>query len=339
MRRLVAEHLRKAGEEAIAERYAEGASVVKAVQILGEEGNLEPFSADSHSKSLELCGIPTETARYLSVMLSRHLVKRGRAQVSKSYLGRLTYRMLVREIDRKSAQRYLVWRQFKRSGTPLLLLIGGTAGSGKSTLATELASRLDIFRTQSTDMLREIMRAMLPERLLPILHRSSFEAWRVLPETAGPLDFEDKIAHGYRGQTDLVSVLCEAVVQRAVRENVSMVLEGVHIDASTVNRLRENDEIIVIPVMLAILKQEVWHKRIRGRGRAATQRRAQRYLKSFDAIWQLQSQLLSDADGNDITIVVNDDRESTIDEVLRIIGDTLSAHLEPALKQVFPSTE
>lgn len=339
LRRLVAEHLRKAGEEAIAERYAEGASVVKAVQILGEEGNLEPFSADSHSKSLELCGIPTETARYLSVMLSRHLVKRGRAQVSKSYLGRLTYRMLVREIDRKSAQRYLVWRQFKRSGTPLLLLIGGTAGSGKSTLATELASRLDIFRTQSTDMLREIMRAMLPERLLPILHRSSFEAWRVLPETAGPLDFEDKIAHGYRGQTDLVSVLCEAVVQRAVRENVSMVLEGVHIDASTVNRLRENDEIIVIPVMLAILKQEVWHKRIRGRGRAATQRRAQRYLKSFDAIWQLQSQLLSDADGNDITIVVNDDRESTIDEVLRIIGDTLSAHLEPALKQVFPSTE
>ena len=338
LRRLVTEHLRKASQEDIAERYAAGMAGAKTVKILGEDGNLEAFSVDLHSKSLEMCGIAIEDARYLSRMLVRHLTKRGRMKISKSYLGRLTYRMLARETDGKTAQRYLVWRQFKRSGRPLLLLIGGTAGSGKSTLATELASRLDIFRTQSTDMLREIMRAMLPERLLPILHRSSFEAWRVLPETSGQMDFEDKIAHGYRGQTDLVSVLCEAVVQRAVRESVSMVLEGVHIDATTVNRLRESDSIIVVPIMLAILKQEVWRKRIRGRGQAANQRRAQRYLKSFDTIWQLQSHLLSEADGEDISIVVNDDRESTIAQVLRIIGDTLSAVLEPTVKKVFPAS-
>jgi 2-phosphoglycerate kinase len=337
LRRLVVEHLRKGGEEDVAQRYTSGVADAKTVKILGDEGQLDAFSVDLHSKSLEMCGIGAEDARYLSRMLGRHLAKRGRMKVSKSYLGRLTYRMLARETDGKTAQRYLVWRQFKRSGRPLLLLIGGTAGSGKSTLATELASRLDIFRTQSTDMLREIMRAMLPERLLPILHRSSFEAWRVLPETSGPMDFEDKIAHGYRGQTDLVSVLCEAVVQRAVRESVSMVLEGVHIDATTVKRLRESDDIIVVPVMLAILKQEVWRKRIRGRGRAANQRRAQRYLKSFETIWQLQSHLLSEADGEDISIVVNDDRESTIAEVLRIIGDTLSAVLEPTVKKVFPA--
>ncbi len=337
LRRLVAEHLRKGGEEMVAKRYAAGVEGAKAVKIVSEDGNLDAFSVDVHSKSLEQCGIAADDARYLSRMLDRHLAKRGRTEVSKSYLGKLTYRMLVRETDAKTAQRYLVWRQFKRSGTPLLLLIGGTAGSGKSTLATELASRLDIFRTQSTDMLREIMRAMLPERLLPILHRSSFEAWRALPEISDPMDFEDKIAHGYRGQTDLVSVLCEAVVQRAVRESVSMVLEGVHIDATTVKLLRESDDIIVVPIMLAILKQEVWRKRIQGRGRAANQRRAQRYLKSFDTIWQLQSHLLSEADGEEISIVVNDDRESTIAEVLRIIGDSLSAELEPTLKKVFPA--
>ena len=337
LRRLVAEHLRKGGEEDVAKRYAAGVEGAKTIQIVGEEGNLDPFSADFHAKSLEQCGIAAEDARYLSRMLDRHLTKRGRTEISKAYLSKLTYRMLVRETDDKTAQRYLVWRQFKRSGTPLLLLIGGTAGSGKSTLATELASRLDIFRTQSTDMLREIMRAMLPERLLPILHRSSFEAWRVLPETSGPMDVEDKIAHGYRGQTDLVSVLCEAVVQRAVRESVSMVLEGVHIDATTIKRLRESDDIIVVPIMLAILKKEVWRKRIRGRGRAANQRRAQRYLQSFETIWQLQSHLLSEADGEEISIVVNEDREGTISEVLRIIGDSLSAELEPTLKKVFPA--
>ena len=339
LRELVAEQLRKRHEEDTADRYQSKVEGPRLVTIRGEEGQSAAYSVEMHSKSLELCGVPGEDARNLSRLLGRHLVARQRKEISKSYLGRLTYRMLSREVDKKTAQRYLVWRDFKRSGTPLLLLIGGTAGSGKSTLATELASRLDIFRTQSTDMLREIMRMMMPERLTPILHRSSFEAWRALPETTGPIDLEDRIANGYHGQTELLTVACEAVVQRAIRERVSMVLEGVHIDASTVKRLRQSGDIIVVPIMLAILKQETLRKRIRGRGSDVAQRRAQRYLKSFDAIWQLQSHLLSEADKEQISIVVNDDRENTIAEILRIVGDALSARLEPTLKRVFPLAE
>lgn len=339
LRRLVAEHLRNIGHQEIAQHYANGSVAAKTLQVLGEEGNLESFSVDTHSKSLELCGIETEDARSLSRSLSSHLAQRGRTEISRSYLGRLTYRMLSRETDKKTAHRYLVWRQFKRSGMPLLLLVGGTAGSGKSTMATELASRLDIFRTQSTDMLREIMRAMLPERLLPILHLSSFEAWRALPDTADPMSFDDKVAHGYHGQTDLVSVLCEAAVQRAVRENVSMVLEGVHIDATTVKRLRENNNVIVVPVMLAVVKQEVWRKRICGRSKSSTQRRAQRYIKNFQTIWQLQSQLLSEADSEEISIVVNEERERTIGEVLRIIANILSERFKSPPNKVFPGHE
>jgi 2-phosphoglycerate kinase len=339
LRKLVAERLRERLGEHAADRYVSRTAGVNRVTVLGEEGQPAAYSVDVHSKSLELCGIAAEDARNLSRLLGRHLMARRRREVSKPYLGRLTYRMLAREVDKKTAQRYLVWRDFKRSGIPLLLLVGGTAGSGKSTLATEVASRLDVFRTQSTDMLREIMRMMTPERMLPILHRSSFEAWRALPDTSGLMDIEDRIATGYRSQTELLTVACEAVVQRAVRERVSMVLEGVHIDATMAGRLRDSGgDIIVVPIMLAILKQEVLRKRIRGRGNAVAQRRAQRYLKSFDAIWQLQSYLLSEADREQISIVVNDDRENTIVEVLRIIGDTLSARLEPSLKRVFPAT-
>ncbi len=336
LRKLVAGQLRESRGNDFADRYESRVKGSNTVAILGDDDHSAAFSVEIHSKSLEVCGVAGEDARDLSRRLGRHLVARQRREISKSYLGRLTYRMLTKEVDKRTAQRYLVWREFKRSGIPLLLLIGGTAGSGKSTLATGLASRLDIFRTQSTDMLREIMRMMMPERLMPVLHRSSFEAWRALPESSGPLDQEDRIANGYRSQTGLLAVACEVVVQRAVRERVSMVLEGVHIDASTVKRLQGSGEIIVVPIMLAILKQDVLHKRIRGRGTTALQRRAQRYLKSFDAIWQLQSYLLSEADREQISIVVNDEREDTIAEILRIIGDTLSARLEPTLKRVFP---
>ena len=220
---------------------------------------------------------------------------------------------------------------------PLLLLIGGAPGSGKSTIATALASQLDIFRTQSTDMLREVMRMMTPERLLPVLHRSSFDAWQALPDSADQGDQEDKVEMGYRSQSELLMVSCEAVVQRAVRERVSMVLEGVHIDPAAVKRLMDGDDIVVVPVMLGILKQGELRKRIRGRGGKVRHRRAERYLENFDAIWKLQSYLLSEADKEQVSIVANEDKDATVAEILSIIANALAARLNPTLKQVFPA--
>ena len=337
LRRRVSARLREVHGDYLANRYQSGLEAADQVMVRGDEGQLVPFSEDVKRKSLELCGIAPEEARNLSRMLGRHLVTRNRREIDTSYLGRLTYRLLLREIDKKTAQRYLVWRNFRRSGIPLLLLIGGAPGSGKSTIATALASQLDIFRTQSTDMLREVMRMMLPERLLPVLHRSSFEAWKVMPGGDQPREPEEKIASGYRSQTELLSISCEAVVQRAMRERVSMVLEGVHIDPALVKRLRDGGDVIVVPVMLAILKQDTLRNRIRGRGGKAPQRRAERYLQNFDAIWLLQSYLLAEADREKIPIVANEDKDATVAEILRVIGDRLAARLEPTLKQVFPA--
>lgn len=334
LKKCVSARLREIHSDYLANRYESQIDATHQVMIRNDEGQLVPFSGEAHSKSLELCGISNEDARNLSRILGRHLVARNRREIDTSYLGRLTYRVLLREVGKKAAQRYLVWSEFSRSGMPLLLLIGGAPGSGKSTIATALASQLDIFRTQSTDMLREVMRMMTPERLLPVLHRSSFEAWRVLPDAEGA---EDKVALGYRSQTELLMVSCEAVVQRAVRERVSMVLEGVHIDPAAVKRLMGDEDIVVVPVMLGILKQGVLRKRIRGRGGKVPHRRAERYLENFDAIWQLQAYLLSEADKEQVSIVANESRDSTVAEILSIIADTLSAKLNPTLKQVFPA--
>jgi 2-phosphoglycerate kinase len=338
LRQLVSSRLREIHSDYLANRYESRIDASHQIMIHSDEGQLVPFSGEAHIKSLQLCGIRTEDARNLSRILTRHLLARNRRQITSSYLGRLTYRVLLREVGKKAAQRYLVWNDFTRSGTPLLLLIGGAPGSGKSTIATALASQLDIFRTQSTDMLREVMRMMTPERLLPVLHRSSFEAWRALPDIDESLgDQEERVARGYRSQSELLTVSCEAVVQRAVRERVSMVLEGVHINSAVVKRLKGDDDVVVVPVMLAILKQGALRKRIRGRGGKVPHRRAQRYLENFDAIWTLQSYLLSEADKEQISIVANEDRESTVAEILGIIADTLSARHKPTVKQVFPA--
>lgn len=337
LRECVSSRLREIHSDYLANRYESAIDATHQVMIRNDEGQLQPFSGESHAKSMELCGIGHDDARNLSRILGRHLVARNRREINTSYLGRLTYRMLLREVGEKAAQRYLVWSEFNRSGMPLLLLIGGAPGSGKSTIATALASQLDIFRAQSTDMLREVMRMLMPERLLPVLHRSSFEAWRALPDADESSEQQDRVVAGYRSQSELLTVACEAVVQRAVRERVSMVLEGVHIDSSVVRRLEADGDVVVVPIMLGILKQGKLRKRIRGRGGKVPQRRSERYLQNFDAIWQLQSFLLSEADKEQIPIVANEERDSTVSEILSIIADTLAAKMNPTVKEVFPA--
>ena len=185
-------------------------------------------------------------------------------------------------------------------------------------------------------MLREVMRMMVPKRLLPVLHTSSFNAWRELPGAAeSDADYETLLADGYRTQAELLSVPCEAVVQRALKERVSLILEGVHMHPSFIERVPKGSDAVVVQITLAVLNQEQLRKRIRGRGTLVPLRRAERYLENFEAIWKLQAYLLSEADRAQNAIIANDDREKTVQAALSLVIDALANKLEATPRQVF----
>ena len=255
------------------------------------------------------------------------------------HIAHLTYRCLHQtpELGPAVAHRWLVWIDFLRSGRPLVLLIGGTSGCGKSTIATALANQLDIVRMQSTDMLREVMRTMISERLLPILPTSSFNAWSVLAEQKSSLEQDDELllAEGFRAQVDLLSAASEAVIERTLRERVWLIMEGVHIHPSILERLPQATDAVIAPIMLAVLKRRDLKERIRGRSTKAPQRRSSRYLEHFDAIWQLQSFLLSEADRTSIPIILNGDRDSVVREIMRTVIDSLAKDFSATHTEVF----
>ena len=139
------------------------------------------FSRGKHERYLRAAGVKAEKAEQTTSLVYEQLLAAGATAIDTCTLGYLTYLALEQEVSRKAAKRYLVWSEYQRSGRPLILMICGAVGTGKSTIATEVAHLLDIVRIQSTDMLREVMRMMLPEQLLPVLHASSFNAWKALP--------------------------------------------------------------------------------------------------------------------------------------------------------------
>jgi 2-phosphoglycerate kinase len=340
LRRRVIEHLRRQKRSNVANRYAWHRSPLTfTIQVKQRDGSQRPFSRLEYQQTLETIGLESEEAIEIVTTVYKHLTERYIDEIDSKHLGNLTYRYLrqSRKLGPAVAQRWLVWRDFVNSGRPLIYLIGGTAGCGKSTVASMLASHLDIVRTQSTDMLREVMRTMLPKQLIPVLHTSSFAAWSALP--GQPKTYtkvpEALLIHGYRTQADLLSVAIEAVIQRALRERVSLILEGVHIHPAFVETLKIDKEAVVIPLMLGILKRKRLQRRISGRSTNVPQRRAERYLKHFDEIWHLQSYLLSEADRANIPIIDNNDRDRIFREVMRITIEILARDFKHSPKAVF----
>ncbi|MEJ2424457.1 MAG: zeta toxin family protein [Candidatus Thiodiazotropha sp.] len=337
LRNLVKKRLTQMSEHEVAANYESHTQSTIEIQVTDRKDTTNPFSLLEHRQTLESTGLSSDKASLITQSVFLELLESRQEGVTTHQIGRLTYEKLKQRYGKDTARNYLVWIDHKHSKRPLILLIGGTTGCGKSTIATEVAHRLNIIRTQSTDMLREVMRMMIPKRLLPGLHTSSFNAWSKIPgQQMINVPKEELMIQGYLYQTELVSVPCEAVVQRALKERVSLILEGVHVSPALFERFRHLEDAVIVPIMLAVLKQDKLKHHLNDRGITAPERSSQsHYISHFDSIWQLQTHLLSEADSHAVPIISNDHKDITTDNVMRSIIDVLGKRFQGQIDDVF----
>jgi 2-phosphoglycerate kinase len=336
LRDRVCELLKEQGEDDVLEHYCYGSVAPPRVLVSGQAGAPSAFSRGRHARYLQSTGLKTETAEQITEMLYAQLLASGVSAISTHELDYLSYLCLQQEVGNEAARNYLVWSEFQNSKRPLILLIGGTVASGKSTVATQIAHLLGIVRIQSTDMLREVMRMMIPERLLPVLHTSSFIAWQRLPlSDREGRDFDQLVAEGYRSQAELLAVPCEAVLQRAVEERVPIIMEGVHVHPELLELAPGDEDVIKVCVMLATLKSKQIKARLKDRGASEPLRKPKKYLDNLDSIWSLQSHLLSEADRCDVSIITSENREKAIFQIIQQVNVELARHFTGSAREVF----
>ena len=140
---------------------------------------------------------------------------------------------------------------------------------------------------------------------------------------------------GYCRQAEFLSVAIKAVIQRALHERVSVIVEGVHVHPSLIKNIIDPGEALVVPIMLAVLKRKQLQSRIKGRGTDVPQRRAERYLEHFESIWKLQTFLLSEADQANVPIISNIEREDVFREIMLYTIGRLGSKFDKTPEQVF----
>lgn len=319
-RSVTVEDLWRTVQEVLRERSlpeeAAGAPIGPSIRILSPAG-AAPFSKGFLSQSLLAAAIEPNDAFDVAREIESQLVLRGVRDVDRRELRRLAFQTLERRFGERTAERYLVWRRFQEPDRPVILLLGGATGSGKTSLALEVGHRLGIHRVMSTDAIRQIMRLMLSAELVPAIHASSYDAHQVI----GPSD--DGVIDGFLAQASIVSVGVRAMLDRAVAENASQILDGVSIVPGMLDLSSYAETAHVIFLVVATLDEQAFRARFESRARSARQRPEHRYLEHFDAIFRIQDHFLELADRHDIPIVDNESIDGSVLSIIKHVTETL----------------
>tara|TARA_B100001027_G_C16261685_1_gene329761 strand:- start:823 stop:1482 length:660 start_codon:yes stop_codon:yes gene_type:complete len=164
---------------------------------------------------------------------------------------------------------------------PRLLIIAGATSTGKSTVAMKIGAKSNFARLLSTDAIREVLRSVASLDNDPALHRSSFS---IGDSNDAVIDWIDTCRAVERG--------IEATINRALREGIDLLLEGVHIVPSD-RLIRDwiDSGGIAVGVIMAVSDEAKHKSMIRSRD-AHSFRRHDRYMANFDRIRRIQDALI-----------------------------------------------
>jgi 2-phosphoglycerate kinase len=301
-----------------------------AIQLVSE-GHKVPFSKALLATTLSATGLPRDRAFNLAMGVEQQLIEActGVGEVCDIDVERLRelVETLLGHVDEGPyLKRYRLWNRLARDDRPIVILIGGATGAGKSTIAAQLAGRLGVVRMISTDSIREIMRAFFSESLMPVIHHSSYEAGQGVRIPLGAA-FDSHVV-GFMEQVDVVNVGVLALLERAMKERTSLIVEGVHMVpgmlASAGARERISD-VVVLQLVVAVKDLALHKSHFLVREQQTSGRRAiARYLENFEEIRKIQDFILERARAEGTLVVEN----VNIDETVGVIIDALYEAIE-----------
>lgn len=298
--------------------------VPRSRQILVEDAlGTRPFSKDHLSDSLAITGVDESQAYRIAERIEGDFIQNNRTVVNRDDILKATLNMLRIDSGDVFAERYGIWNRFRKGGqaTPLIVLIGGGTGVGKTTVGVALANLLRVSRVASTDEIRQVMRLMISSELMPELQVSSYAAWEAIPVPAD--EAPDPVIYGFREQAARVSVGVRATIARAIDENVSLIVDGVHLMPDLLELEAFSGKALFIHLNLYLTDLQQFTDRFESRGKNAAGRTRHRYVKSLAQIMRIQQHILDVGDIAGVPSFENADLDETVQSISLLIMDTL----------------
>lgn len=326
LRDLIQEELEKIFGADLAPALLRPARPAVDIQVLNRDQQ-QPFSRGLLARSIEAADVGLDRAYRVVTELEAQLRAERNVNLASAEIVQRVGELLEELEGKEAARRYRLLRRVHRLSRPLVIYIGGATGTGKSSLALELAPLLRIQRVSATDTIRQVMRMVFTPSILPALHSSSFEAAEprepgAAEESLHDPEFAQRLIDTFDEQATRVCVGVRAVVERALAENMSILVEGVHLHPAMVPFPDLEGLAYQVPLYLATLKEETHRARFLSRARTSG-RLAERYLENFESIRYLHDYLLQQIEAYDRPLLDTSSAAPTVSETLRVVTGIL----------------
>ncbi len=261
------------------------------VEIVGKDLRL-PFSIHVLASSLTTIGIKFNNAYDIASQVRGRLKKKKQKKINRDQLRYIVASELEKKLGKNISQRYLKFRKIMGLEKPLIILLGGSTGSGKSTVSVEMAQRLDITSMLTTDIVREIMRSLFSNDILPMIHTSSYLAFEKFWVPVQESKNQKIIA--FREQALRVNSGVKSIIRRSIVEKTSLIINGVHILPELIDEA-DFPGANIIKAFIYVEDEKEHKNRFYMRGRSTEDRAADKYLKNLDAIRMIQKYIIDGA--------------------------------------------
>lgn len=201
---------------------------------------------------------------------------------------------------------------------PYVILIGSASGVGKSTIASEISKILNIKYLIETDFIREVVRGVIGPDYAPALHKSSYNAYTCLRDTFNFKSENELIKAGFEDHASFVIPAIEKVISRSVKDNESIVIEGVHLVPGLINTKKFEDQANVHFFILTVDEKQHQERFIK---RAIAIKRGGTQLDYFKENRIINDDLIQQANLLKIPVIYNNDKNETIQKMLRYINE------------------
>lgn len=296
------------------------------IRVRDREGLALPYSRGILAQSLMAVGVSPDLSHNIAKRVETALYTMDAPVVEREVVREQVARLLEREAGDEFARRYHMMREARRRDKPLILLFGGAPGVGKSALASEVGYRLGITRIVSTDSVRQALRSLISPELSPVLHASTYEAWRseLMPSESRTAQPERlRVLRGYLAQVNQLNPAVTAIVERNIMEATSMVMEGVQLLPGTAPA-REFHDATVIHIVLMVEDEDDHLRHFAAREGQTGSRRAQRhYIDHFTEIRMLQSYICEEARAADVLVTEARDFDRAVERCVDHVLDVL----------------
>ncbi|MCL6471261.1 MAG: zeta toxin family protein [Firmicutes bacterium] len=283
--------------------------------VISDDEHGLPYSKGLMASALMATGLPPSRSYRIARVIQQQLMESGRFSIKIDELRELVYNVLLSHEGKDYADKYKRWQALLSVDRPIIVLIGGTTGVGKSTIASAVAHRLGITHIVATDSLREVMRAMLSKDLVPYLHESSFTAWKAVNQTIE----KDPLIAGFAEQVKVVSVGIRAVVDRAIKEGLNIVIEGIHVVPGFINST-VCEKAFVIPMVITVDDEDLHRSHFYIRElQTEGGRPYERYKENFESIRKIGEYINELARNYDVPVISSHNLDTTVILVLEEI--------------------